>query len=196
MYFDRMRLLRAAHFLLLAAGLGGCSARVGPKTLPADRFDYSAALTRSWKEQMLLNMVKVRYVDPPLFLNVQQVVQQYTLAGSGSIFAPGWSGDAAIAPAASATGSWAESPTITYNPLSGEEFTKSLLQPVSPTDLLSLVEAGWPVDAVFGIGVRSINGLHAGSRTATPWPESTTKRLEWIGHAAPPWQCVPSSASG
>jgi len=36
---------------------------------------------------------------------------------------------------------------------------------VSPSDLLSLVEAGWPVDAVFGIGVRSINGLHAGSRT-------------------------------
>jgi hypothetical protein len=138
---------------------------MGPKTLPADRFDYSAALTRSWKEQMLLNMVKLRYMDPPLFLNVQQVVQQYTLEGSGSIFAPGWTGNATIAPAGSASGRWAESPTITYNPMSGEQFTKSLLQPVSPADLLSLVQAGWPVDAVFAVGVRSINGLHAGSRT-------------------------------
>jgi hypothetical protein len=114
---------------------------------------------------MLLNVVKLRYMDPPLFLNVQQVVQQYTLAGSGSILAPGSTGNATIAPAESATGSWAESPTITYNPMSGEQFTKSLLQPVSPADLVSLVEADWPVDAVFGIGVRSINGLHAGSRT-------------------------------
>jgi hypothetical protein len=139
---------------------------VGPKTIPADRFDYSAALTPSWKEQILLNMVKLRYMDLPLFLNVQQVVQQYTLAGSSSIIAPDWAGNTTIAPAGPATGSWAESPTITYNPMSGEQFTKSLLQPVSPADLISLVEVGWPVDVVFGIGVRSINGLHAGSRTA------------------------------
>jgi len=151
--------------VLLVSGLAGCAAHVGPKSIPADRFDYSTALTRSWKEQMLLNMVKIRYMDPPLFLNVQQVVQQYTLAGSGSIIAPGWTGNATIAPAGSVAGTWAESPTITYSPLSGEQFTKSILQPVSPADLLSLVEAGWPIDSVFGIGVRSINGLHAGSRT-------------------------------
>jgi hypothetical protein len=142
---------------LLVSGLIGCAARVGPKSIPADRFDYSTAL--------LLNMVKIRYMDPPLFLNVQQVVQQYTLAGSGSITAPGWTGNTTIAPAGSVAGTWAESPTITYSPMSGEQFTKSILQPVSPTDLLSLVEAGWPIDSVFGIGVRSINGLHAGSRT-------------------------------
>lgn len=54
----------------------GCAAKVGPRSLAHDRFDYSAAITQSWKEQMLLNMVKLRYVDPPMFLDVQQVVQQ------------------------------------------------------------------------------------------------------------------------
>lgn len=150
--------------LLLLFELGGCAARVGPKTLAHDRFDYSAAITSSWKQQMLLNMVKLRYMDPPMFLDVQQVVQQYTLEGSGTLFAPGWTGNSAIAPAASASGRWAESPTITYIPLSGEKFTKSLLQPVSPVDLFALVQSGWPVDAVFDIGVRSLNGLRAGSR--------------------------------
>jgi len=149
----------------LLFGLSGCAARVGPKNLAHDRFDYSAAITRSWKEQMLLNMVKLRYMDPPMFLDVQQVVQQYTLEGSGSVFAPGWAGDTTIAPAASASGRWAESPTITYTPVSGEKFTKSLLQPVSPVDLFSLVQSGWLIDAVFEIGVRSVNGLHASSRT-------------------------------
>ena len=115
---------------------------------------------------MLLNMVKVRYMDPPMFLDVQQLVQQYTLEGSGTLIAPGWTGNSTIAPAASASGRWAESPTITYVPLSGEKFTKSLLRPVSPADLFSLVQAGWPIDAVFEVGVRSINGLRAGARTA------------------------------
>ena len=59
---------------ILSLGLNACSARMGPKSIPADRFDYADALTRSWKEETLLNMVKLRYVDPPLFLSVQQVV--------------------------------------------------------------------------------------------------------------------------
>ena len=51
-----------------------------------------------WKEQMLLNMVKLRYMDPPMFLDVQQVVQQYTREGSGSIFAPVGPGTRALHP--------------------------------------------------------------------------------------------------
>jgi hypothetical protein len=151
--------------ILLLVWVCGCAAKVGPRSLAHDRFDYSAAITQSWKEQMLLNMVKLRYMDPPMFLDVQQVVQQYTREGSGSILAPGWTGNSTIAPAATASGRWAESPTITYVPVSGEKFTKSLLLPVSPVDLFSLVESGWPIDAVFEVGVRAVNGLHAGSRT-------------------------------
>jgi hypothetical protein len=67
-----IRITRTRRFsgLLLSTllfGLGGCAARVGPKNLAHDRFDYSAAITRSWKEQMLLNMVKLRCMDPPMF---------------------------------------------------------------------------------------------------------------------------------
>lgn len=149
---------------LLLLLCSGCAAKVGPRNLAHDRFDYSSAITRSWKEQMLLNMVKLRYMDPPMFLDVQQVVQQYTREGTGSISAPGWTGDSAIAPSAIASGHWAESPTITYVPVSGEKFTKSLLLPVSPVDLFSLIESGWPIDAVFEVGVRAVNGLHAGSK--------------------------------
>ena len=131
-----------------------------------DRFDYTEALSRSWKEQMLLNMVRVRYMDPPMFLDVQQVIQQYTLEGTGTLYAGPWPGNSNAGPAAAATGRWAESPTVTYSPMSGERFTRSLLQPVRPADLFSLIESGWPVDAILDVGVKTINGLHAGSRTA------------------------------
>ena len=51
------------NFTLVAVAillLTGC-AGTGPKTIPRDRFDYSAAISNSWKDQMLLNMVKIRY---------------------------------------------------------------------------------------------------------------------------------------
>jgi hypothetical protein len=138
---------------------------MGHRIVAQDRFDYSGAIARSWKEQMLLNMVKLRYAEPPMFLDVAQVVASYTFEGSGSINGPDWEGHASGA-AASITGRWAESPTITYNPLTGEKFIKSLMQPVPPISLLSLVQAGWPIDIVFLVGVRSINGLNAVSNEA------------------------------
>lgn len=105
-------------------------------------------------------MVKVRYLEPPMFLDVAQVVASYTFEASASVNLPDWAG-AAAGPAAGASGRWAESPTITYNPLVGEKFTKSLLQPIPPVAIFSLVQAGWPIDAVFGVAVRAINGLYA-----------------------------------
>ncbi len=127
--------------------------------VPRARFDYSGVIERSWKEQMLLNMVRLRYLDPPFFLDVQQVIAQYTFEGSGTVGGT----DLAGTPTASAavSGRWAESPTITLNPMTGQKFTKSLLQPISPADLWELVEAGWPISDIFIVAVRSINGLHA-----------------------------------
>ena len=155
----RSRLLPFFLMIPVSLGSGGCALRMGPKVVSQNRFDYSTVIERSWKEQMLLNMVRLRYLDPPFFLDVQQVISQYTFEATGSVVAPDLAGSPS--PTVGVSGRWAESPTITFNPMSGEKFTKSLLQPISPTDLWSLVEAGWPISDVFIVAVRSINGLHA-----------------------------------
>ena len=55
--------------LLLVA----CSS-IGPATVPHDRIDYGSSIGNSWKEQTLLNIVKLRYADMPIFLTPDHYV--------------------------------------------------------------------------------------------------------------------------
>jgi len=61
--------LAALSMLVLLIGCAG----IGPKTVSCDRFDYTKALSDSWKKQMLLNLVKIRYSDAPVFLEVASI---------------------------------------------------------------------------------------------------------------------------
>ncbi len=142
--------------------LSGCRS-FGPRTVPRDRFDYSAALSDSWKSMMLLNIVKTRYLDLPLFLDVGQVVSSYTLEASGSV---GGSLNGASAPAAvgnsltlGGAARYSQQPTITYTPLTGDKFLEGFLSPVSPTRVFALVQAGYPADFILQLGLESLNGL-------------------------------------
>ncbi len=59
----------------------GCS-HIGPDTVPRDRFDYNTSIADSWKEQALLNIVRLRYADMAMFVDVASVASGYTLTGS------------------------------------------------------------------------------------------------------------------
>ena len=76
-------MIRQALILAISLALSAGCSQIGPKTVPRDRFDYNEAISRSWKEQTLLNIVKLRYADMPLFVEVASVVSGYT-TGSGS----------------------------------------------------------------------------------------------------------------
>jgi len=162
---------------LVAASLGlaallGCRS-IGPSSVAHDRFNYGSAIADSWKQQMLLNIVKLRYADPPVFLEVASVIDQYALEGQvtvggqvpettalgGSIFSAG------------AGTRFGNRPTITYQPLYGERFTRSLLTPIAPTAVFSMVQSGWSIEAVLRTCVRSMNGVGGAGHGMVPREE-------------------------
>jgi len=70
----RQNLIAAALVCVLT--LTGCQS-FGPHTVSTDRFDYSSAIADSWKQQTLLNIVKLRYGDMPIFLEIAQVIADW-----------------------------------------------------------------------------------------------------------------------
>jgi hypothetical protein len=146
--------------------LAGC-ASMGPDSVVRDRFAYTTAISDSWESQMLLNLVKGRYGHAPTFLDVASVISQYTLQTQASVGAS-WQSPIidrlggninANTLSLGGSGSYTDRPTITYNPLTGEKFARSFMAPIPPDAILSLVQAGYPVDLLFRVCVQSINGI-------------------------------------
>jgi hypothetical protein len=152
------------HFaVLFAAGLLGCCGchSIGPGTVPRDRFEYSSSISESWKRQALLNIVRLRYLDPPTFVEVGQIVSGYTLETLATLGGNVSSVGAVQGNSITAGGSarYTDRPTITYTPLTGAKFIRALMTPLPPDSVLYTVQSGWPANAVFFISVAVMNGL-------------------------------------
>jgi len=152
------------HLLAVFAGLlcAACT-HLGPQTVSRDRFDYNTAIADSWKEQTLLNIVKLRYADMPLFVEVASVVSGYTLEGSVNIGGSVSSQNAVQGDFfdLGTSGKYTDRPTITYAPITGSQFNKSFMTPIPPRAVLFLMQSGWPVDLILPVTVDSINGLRS-----------------------------------
>lgn len=148
-----------AGALLVLLLLGGCRA-VGPPTIPRDRFDYSRAIADSWKQQTLLNIVKLRYFDQPLFLDVASVVSGYQWETAGTIGGT-VSSDVAVQGDylnLGVSGRYIDRPTITYVPKTGDKFLESLITPIQPVRIFQLLQAGYAADFVLELSLESFNG--------------------------------------
>ena len=168
----------STKFVLLLGALvasTGC-AHIGPKTIPVDRFDYSTAIANSWKQQTLLNIVKMRYMDLPVFVDVSSIVSGYSLQTAVNVGGT-VSSEKAIQGNFGAVGGQAiytDRPTITYTPLTGEKFLHGLLAPIDPKNIFFLMQSGYPADFILALTVESLNGVRnrsvggGGMREADP----------------------------
>lgn len=136
----------------------GC-ATMGPQSIPRDRLAYSSAIGDSWKEQTLLNIVRLRYADAPMFLDVSSVVASYAAEGqvdAGVNFPSQGDSNSTIG----GYGRFTTKPTISYAPLTGDKFTRSLLRPIPPAAVFQMIQAGYPADFIMGATTRAVNGRY------------------------------------
>ena len=140
--------------------ISGCASQ-GAKRIPADRFDYNAAISSSAREQMLLNIVRSRYQEMPVFLDVGSMVAQYSyIRGAGLSYFREFINNS-IAPTSDTASAevnvgFSEFPTITYVPLAGESFAKHLYSEVPAEIFFASAQAGYSVDLLMRIGLQRI----------------------------------------
>ncbi len=156
--------------LLILPG-AGCR-HFGPRSIVADRIPYSEAIATSWKEQVLLNIVKLRYMDTPFFIDVPQITSGYTLQGTATTTAgisppvnPVASFAQQLGGALTFQGVYQDRPTISYTPQTGSQFIRNLTSPINPGSVMFLIQSGYPADLVFDLTVDSINGVRNRSVT-------------------------------
>jgi hypothetical protein len=161
----RSRVCALVYVVLILPGHTGCR-HYGPPSIAADRIPYNQAIASSWKEQTLLNIVRLRYMDTPFFVDVPQITSGYTLqaiaTANGGIFPP-VSQLASFAQQLGLTlnlqGAYQDRPTISYLPQTGSQFIRNLTTPINPGSVLFLLQSGYPADIVFNLTVDSINGV-------------------------------------
>jgi hypothetical protein len=149
------RLLPVAPALVLFA----CQ-DIGPTRLGRDHLDYARALSEAQNRQTLLNIVRMRYGESPSFLGVGQVISSYTLESGAevglNVFPSTRNNNAATA---LGTLNYSDRPTITFNPLSGEDLARTSIRPLLPADILPLAASGLPIDVLFRLSVQSVGTL-------------------------------------
>src|SRR5262245_27946454 len=162
------RAARIPSLLVLVAS--GCTTGFGPRAIRGERPDYNRQIARSADAELLLNIVRLRYNDTPLFLELGGVVAQYSydasLSVSGQISGSGPSG------ATVGTGlAYSEKPTITYTPLSGEQFATRMLAPIPLDAVMLFAQSGWSSERLLLITVQSMNELSNSPTASGPTPD-------------------------
>lgn len=155
-----MRIRSALGAGLLTALLTGCST-VAPTQLRSDRLDFNRAVSDSWKEQALLNLVRMRYGDMPVTLEVASVISSRSLEAQVDASAAAVIGAGSAAETLNIGGrtTVGNRPTVTFMPVAGDRFTRSMLTPVQPSAIFGLVQSGWSAEFLLRTTVHSINDV-------------------------------------
>jgi len=139
------------------------------------RTAYNTAIQTTNGQQMLLNLVRLRYVDIPFFLDVSGVTTQFTYKtlASATVPIPGFSEDNPFLFGGELL--WQDQPTISYAPLEGQAFSERLLRPIDLHTIQQLVYSGWEIDRIFRIMIQNFDELYNAPETSGPLPEHVPK---------------------
>lgn len=159
----------------LAVCAGGCV--FGPTALRMSRSQYNEAINQTTNEQLLLNLVRLRYRDVPFMLEVGSVSAQFELRQEAGVTGTLNEnvGPNPINPDVlelSGAAVFVDRPTVTFTPVQGQEFVQRLATPLSLDTVVLLQRSGWSSERVFRLTVQQMNGLDNATRATGPTPDA------------------------
>lgn len=134
-----------SSLICIMIGLNGC-ASIGPKQIHIDREAYNDIVRETDYEQILKNIVRLRYAEPTSYLKVTSVTASYQFTrGINATAAGAISGSASNEASLGITPStsYSDAPTISYVPIDNIAFVTALQQPVNFHDVALLVNGGF-----------------------------------------------------
>lgn len=172
-------MIRCVLLLAAATATTACHS-FGPDGLRGTHALYNEAIVGSVNEQFLQNIVRLHYRDPTFFLDVSNVAATMKLELSGGLDQTtlGLSGGSSPSNilSFSAGAAYSTQPTISYSPLQGENFVKSVLSPIPIEAVFALTGSGWSARRVFSLCVERINGIENAPNASGPTPERSPDR--------------------
>jgi hypothetical protein len=156
----------------------GC-ANLGPTTLKSERSNYNLAIQRTNDEQLLLNLVRLKYRDTPFFMEVSSVASQFTLSSTANASATLQDGVKGLFGLGGSLG-LTEKPTVTYSPLQGDKFIQRVLSPLPLQTIALLFHSGWSIERIFRLCFQRMNHLKNAPGASGPTPSLAPQFLEFV----------------
>jgi hypothetical protein len=120
-------------------------------------------------EQLLINIVRLRYADSPVFIDLPNITSQFEVSGRGNYL--GGYGNQTPGRASLGYGELAlrDTPTLSYHPREGREIAKALLNPLS-ADLFIVFNTGANIEQLFLMTLNDMNDVQnaPGATTMVP----------------------------
>jgi len=157
--------------------LAGCS-HFGADAVHRSRMDYNIAIAQTNSEQLLLNLVRLKYRDTPFFMETASISTSFSF-GAGLEFSASLLPSVADSYEISPSIGYSEMPTITYMPLQGDQFVKSMMTPLDISILALLYHSGWSIDRVLRVTVQYLNGIPNAPTASGPTPEIVPEYQEF-----------------
>jgi len=136
---------------------------MGPRVLQGNRLDYNVNVQRSNNEELLVNLVRAKYIEPLFFLQVGSIASSFNFNMGANAQATLFEKNRPVLSntySAQASAGFAENPTITYSPVQGEQAVKQLLEEITLDRFLLLTRAGWSIESLLWTIVLRIGELY------------------------------------
>ena len=150
---------------------------LGPGALQETRLKYNEVVKTTTEEQLLLNIVRLRYTETPSSLAVSAIAAQFEMARNFRVLPFFVASCAEIAKAYAAVLpqfgiAGADRPTFTLTPLDDQEFTRKLFTPLPLDGIIYLSKTTWPIATVFRLYLENLNWVSNAQTASGPTPRT------------------------